>query len=32
MQREGGLIVGVEIGPIHRNDDLVPRSHGLANP
>ena len=32
MQREGGLIVGVEVGPVHRHNDLVPRSHGFANP
>ena len=32
MQRERGLIVGVEIGPVHRHDDLAPRPHRLANP
>src|SRR5277367_2551931 len=32
MQRERGLIVGVEIGPIHRNDDLAALAHDLANP
>ena len=32
MQRERGLIVGIEIGPVHRHDDIAPRSHDLGNP
>jgi hypothetical protein len=32
MQRERGLIVGVEIGPVHRQHDLAPRAHDRANP
>ncbi len=32
MQREGGLIVGVEVGPVHRHHDLAPLAHDLANP
>ena len=32
MQRERGLIVGVEIGPVHRHHNLAPRAHGLPNP
>jgi hypothetical protein len=27
-----GLVVGVEVGPVHRHDDLAPRAHHLANP
>src|SRR6516225_3816659 len=32
MQRERGLIVGIEIGPVHRHDDIAPGSHDLGNP
>ncbi len=32
MQRERGLIVGVEVGPVHRHHDLAPLAHDLANP
>ena len=32
MQRERGLVVGVEVGPVHRHDDLAPLAHHLANP
>jgi len=32
MQRERGLIVVVEIGPVHRHHDLAPPAHDLANP
>jgi len=32
MQRERRLIVGVEIGPVHRHDDLAPLAHDLVNP
>ena len=32
MQRERGLVVGVEVGPVHRHDDLAPLAHDLANP
>src|SRR5271155_504019 len=28
----GGLVVGVEVGPVHRHDDLAPLAHHLANP
>ena len=29
-QSERGLIVGVEIGPIHRHDDRLALAHDLA--
>ena len=32
MRRERGLIVGVEIGPVHSHHDLAPYAHDLANP
>ena len=32
MQRERGLIVGVEVGPVHRHHNLAPLAHDLANP
>ena len=31
-QSERGLIVGVEIGPIHRHDDRLALAHDLARP
>ena len=30
VQRERGLVVGVEVGPVHRHDDLAPLAHHLA--
>jgi hypothetical protein len=32
MQRERGLIVGVEVGPVHRHDDFASAAHDLAHP
>jgi hypothetical protein len=32
MQRKRGLIVGIEIGPVHRHNDVAPGSHDLGNP
>ena len=32
VQSERGLIVGVEIGPVHRHDDRLALTHDLANP
>jgi hypothetical protein len=31
-QRQGRLIVGVEIGPVHRDDDFPILANGLTNP
>ena len=30
MQRERGLIVGIEIRPVHRHDDVAPRSNDFG--
>ncbi len=32
VQGERGLVVGVEIGPVHRHDDRLALAHDLANP
>ena len=32
MQRQRGLVVGVEIGPVHRHHDLGPWADDLGNP
>jgi hypothetical protein len=32
MQGQRRLIVGIEVGPVHRHDDLAPGAHDLADP